>query len=108
MKITADPKTIVTSGPFVVDAVQAGERVVLKRNPITGRKTSRQSASVSRFARVETVGDPNNAMARLQQGTLDIADAHPNFRLRGAKTDGGAVKAYDAGPGLGTDTSGSI
>jgi peptide/nickel transport system substrate-binding protein len=52
---------------------------------------------------LETVPDPNNAIARLHQGTIDIADrirSSDYAALRGAE---GPVRPYDAGAGLTTD-----
>lgn len=104
MKITADPKTIVTSGAFVVDSVQAGERVTLKRNPNYWKKddAGNQLPYLDSLV-VEVVADPNNAIARLQQGTLDIADRIRSSDFAALKTAEGPAKAHDAGPGLGTD-----
>lgn len=104
MKITADPKTIVTSGPFIVDSAQAGEKVVLKRNPNYWKKddAGNQLPYLDSIV-VETVTDPNNTLARLQQGTIDIADRIRTSDYAALKTTESAVKAHDAGPGLGTD-----
>lgn len=104
MKVTADPKTIVTSGPFVVDSVQAGEKVVLKRNPNYWKKdeAGNQLPYLDSLV-VETVADANNTLARLQQGTIDIADRIRTSDYAALKTTESAVKAHDVGPGLGTD-----
>ncbi len=102
--ITADPKNVVTSGPFVVDSVQPGEKVTLKRNPNYWRKdeTGAQFPYLDTLV-IETVGDPNNTFARLQQGTIDIADRIRPTDFAALKTSEGQVKPHDAGPGLGTD-----
>ncbi len=102
--VTADPKTVITSGPFVVGSVQAGEKVTLNRNPNYWRKdeTNAQFPYLDTLV-VETVSDPNNAFARLQQGTIDIADRIRPNDFAALKTTEGQVKAHDAGPGLGTD-----
>ena len=104
MKITADPKTIVTSGPFVVDSVQAGERVTLKRNPNYWKKDEAgvQLPYLDSLV-LEVVPDPNNTFARLQQSTIDIADRIRASDYATLKTTPGPVEAHDAGPGLGTD-----
>lgn len=102
--ITADPKTIITSGPFVVDSVQAGEKVTLKRNPNYWRKD--ETGALFPYLDsliIETVSDPNNTFARLQQGTIDIADRIRSTDFAALKTSEGQVKPHDAGPGLGTD-----
>lgn len=104
MKITADPKTVVASGPFVVDSVQAGERVTLKRNPNYWKKdeAGNQLPYLDSLV-LEIVTDPNNTAARLQQGTIDIADRIRTSDFAALKSADGPVKPYDAGPGLGTD-----
>ena len=102
--ISTDPKTVITSGPFVVDSVQPGEKVTLKRNPNYWRKdeTNAQFPYLDTLV-VETVSDPNNTIARLQQGTVDMADLIRPSDFAALKTTDGPVKPYDAGPGLGTD-----
>ncbi len=104
MKVTADPKSIVTSGPFVVGSVQAGEKVVLVRNPNYWKKddAGTQLPYLDSIV-IETVADPNNAIARLQQGTIDIADRIRTSDYAALKTADGPVKPFDAGPGLATD-----
>jgi peptide/nickel transport system substrate-binding protein len=102
--ISTDPKTVITSGPFVVDSVQPGEKVTLKRNPNYWRKdeTNAQFPYLDTLV-VETVSDPNNTIARLQQGTIDMADLIRPTDFAALKTTDGPVKPHDAGPGLGTD-----
>lgn len=104
MKITADPKTIVTSGPFVVESAIAGEKVVLRRNPNYWRKddAGNQLPYLDSLV-IETIADPNNTFARLQQGTVDIADRIRTSDYAALKTTKGPVNAYDVGPGLGSD-----
>lgn len=103
-KITSDPTTIATSGAFTVESSTPGERVTLKRNPHYYKKDDKGAALpyLEKLV-IEIVPDPNNTFASLNQGKIDIAD-----RIRGndyATLSGqpGAVKAYDLGPGLGTD-----
>ena len=102
--ISTDPATVVTSGPFIVDSVQPGEKVTLKRNPNYWRKdeTGTQLPYLDSLV-IETVSDPNNTFARLQQGTIDIADRIRATDFAALKTTEGPVKPHDAGPGLGTD-----
>lgn len=105
MKIgPVDPKSIATSGPFVVDSVEAGERIILKRNPNYWKKdeAGNQLPYLDSLV-LEIVPDPNNTFARLQQGTIDIADRIRSSDYAALKTTESAVKPYDAGPGLGTD-----
>jgi peptide/nickel transport system substrate-binding protein len=103
-KVTADPATIVTSGPFSVESSTAGERVVLKRNPNFWRKDEKgtQMPYLEKVA-FEIIPDSNQALVRLNQNSIDILD-----RIRGADYASllnatGAVKPYDLGPGLGVD-----
>jgi len=104
LRIDSDPKTVVTSGPFIVDSVQTGERVTLKRNPNYWKKDSVgiQLPYLDTLV-LETVGDPNNALARLQQGTIGIADRIRTSDFATLKTNESAVRPHDAGPGLNTD-----
>ncbi|HKP69121.1 MAG TPA: ABC transporter substrate-binding protein [Pyrinomonadaceae bacterium] len=103
-KVTADPATIVTSGPFSVEVSTAGERIVLKRNPNFWRKDEKgtQMPYLDKIA-FEIISDSNQALVRLNQNSIDILD-----RIRGADYASllnatGAVKPYDLGPGLGVD-----
>jgi peptide/nickel transport system substrate-binding protein len=99
-----DPKSFATSGPFVVDSVQPGERVILKRNPNYWKKdeAGTQLPYLDSLV-IETVADPNNTIARLQQGTIDIADRIRTSDYAALKTTESPIKPYDSGPGLGTD-----
>ena len=103
-KITADPASVITSGPFIVDSVQAGERVTLKRNPNYWKKDSAgiQLPYLDNLV-IETVKDPNDTLARLQQGTLGIADRVRTTDYASLRSSGGNTKTFDAGPGLMTD-----
>ena len=101
--ITADPKSIVVSGKFVVEASQPGERVVLRRNPHYWKRDSAGNPlPYLDTLTLEVIGDENNAVARLNQGGLQIYD-----RLRpadfAALRAGTAAVAYDLGPGLYSD-----
>lgn len=102
--LTADPKSVVVSGKFVVEASAPGERVVLRRNPNYWKKDSagNQLPYLDTLT-FEVIGDENNAVARLNQGALHIYDRlrPADFAsLRGATA--GAL-AYDLGPGLYSD-----
>jgi peptide/nickel transport system substrate-binding protein len=103
-KLSAPPETVVTSGPFTLESATAGDRIVLKRNPNYWRKDEKgtQLPYLDQLI-VEIIGDPNQAMVKLNQNSLDILD-----RIRGADYASlvnatGSVKAYDLGPGLGVD-----
>jgi len=104
LKIDSDPKAVITSGPFVVDSVQIGERVTLKRNPNYWKKdaSGTQLPYLDTLV-LETVGDANNTLARLQQGTISIADRIRTSDFATLSTNQSTVKAHDAGPGLNTD-----
>lgn len=104
-KISADPASLATSGAFTLESSTPGERVVLKRNPHYYKKDEKgtQLPYLEKLV-IEIIADPNNTFASLNQGTLDIAD-----RIRGtdfatlSTQQSGPVRAYDLGPGLGTD-----
>jgi peptide/nickel transport system substrate-binding protein len=104
LRIDSDPTTVVTSGPFMVDSVQTGERVTLKRNPNYWRKDESgvQLPYLDTLV-LEVVGDPNNTLARLQQGTISIADRIRTSDFATLTTAQRAAKPHDAGPGLSTD-----
>ena len=102
--INAEPKTIITSGPFMVDASQPGERVVLKRNPYYWKRDA-QGTQLPYLDQIEVVivPDMNNAVARLQQGTLDIIDRIRPTDYAALHNSPGQMRAVDLGPGLYTD-----
>ena len=103
-KITTPPESIVTSGPFAVESAAAGDRIVLKRNPHYWRKDEKGTAMpyLDQVA-FEIVPDANQAMVRLNQGSLDIVDRIRPADYASLMNSNGAVKAYDLGPGLGVD-----
>ncbi|MCW5956240.1 MAG: ABC transporter substrate-binding protein [Pyrinomonadaceae bacterium] len=103
-KISDDPKSMATSGPFVVDSVETGVKVALKRNPNYWRKDSNGTPLPYLDSIVlEIVPDANNTLARLQQGTIDIADRIRTSDYAALKTSASPAKAFDSGPGLSTD-----
>lgn len=102
--ITADPRTIITAGPFIVESVTPGERVELKRNPNYWKKDSAGNALPYLDSLVlVVVDDANNAMTRLGQNTLDIVDRIRPSDYASLRSNSGNVRAYDLGPGLNTD-----
>ncbi len=103
-KITPDPQPIVTSGAFTVESAAPGERITLVRNPHFWKKDSAgtQLPYLDKFV-LEIVADPNNTLARLNQNTIDIADRIRPSDYAALVSASGAVKAVDAGPGLGID-----
>jgi peptide/nickel transport system substrate-binding protein len=105
--ITSDPKTIVTSGKFVVEASAPGERVVLARNPFYWKKDSagNQLPYLDRIT-LEVITDESNAVARLGQvgqGTLDIYDRVRPSDFASLRAGAGSARGYDLGPGLYAD-----
>ncbi len=103
-KINADAKSIVTSGPFMVETASAGERVTLVRNPYFWKKDAAgtQLPYLDKLV-LEVVPDANNAMAMLNQNTLDIVDRIRPGDFAAIKSAPGAISAVDIGPGLGSD-----
>lgn len=103
-KITADPKTIVTSGPFAVESTVAGERITLARNPHFWKKdaSGTQLPYLDKLV-LETIKDPNNTLAKLGQNAIDIADRIRPADYASLTPAQGSVKGVDAGPGLGID-----
>lgn len=102
--LTADPQHIVTAGAFAAQAALPGERLTLRRNPHHWKK-DRAGTSLPYLDEIviEVVGDANNAIARLQQGTLDVIDRLRPADYAALRTSTSAVRAVDAGPGLTTD-----
>jgi peptide/nickel transport system substrate-binding protein len=102
--VTSDPKSIVTSGKFVVEASAPGERVVLARNPNYWKKDSAgtQLPYLDKLT-LEVITDESNAVARLGQGTLDIYDRVRSSDFASLRAGTGNARAYDLGPGLYTD-----
>ncbi|MBK6722791.1 MAG: hypothetical protein IPG58_05775 [Acidobacteria bacterium] len=74
-KLDSDPSKIVSSGPFTVESVAGGERIVLKRNPNYWKNDAKgeQLPYLDKIS-LEITADSNNAMARLSQNTLDLVD----------------------------------
>ncbi|MDQ3906964.1 MAG: ABC transporter substrate-binding protein, partial [Acidobacteriota bacterium] len=102
--VTSDPKSIVTSGKFVVESSAPGERVVLARNPNYWKKDSagNQLPYIDRLT-LEVIADESNAVARLRQGTLDIFDRVRPSDFGSLRNGTGNVRGYDLGPGLYAD-----
>ena len=102
--MTSDPRRIVTAGPFTVEAVTPGERIGLKRNPNYWKKDSAglQLPYLDALV-IELVADPNNAITRLQQNSIDIVDRIRPSDYATLRSAQGSVRAYDLGPGMNTD-----
>ncbi|MCA1632393.1 MAG: ABC transporter substrate-binding protein [Acidobacteria bacterium] len=102
--VTSDPKSMVTSGKFVVESSAPGERVVLARNPFYWKKDSagNQLPYLDRLA-LEVISDESNAIARLGQGSLDIYDRVRPADFASVRAGAGNARGYDLGPGLYAD-----
>jgi peptide/nickel transport system substrate-binding protein len=102
--VTTDPSSVVTSGPFAVAALHAGERLRLKRNPHFWKRD--QSGTPLPYLdglTLEAVADANNTLLRLTQGALDIADRIRPSDFAALESSPGPARAHDLGPGLSTD-----
>jgi peptide/nickel transport system substrate-binding protein len=99
--VTSDPKSIVTSGKFVVEASAPGERVVLARNPFYWKKDSagNQLPYIDRLT-LQVITDESSAVAQLSQGTLDIFDRVRPADFASLRNGAGNARGYDLGPGL--------
>ncbi len=103
-KITSDPQSIATSGPFTVESAEPGERITLKRNEHYFKKDANgtQLPYLDKLV-LDIVTDQNNSIARLNQGSIDIVDRIRSTDFAAFTAAPGAVRAFDIGPGLGTD-----
>jgi peptide/nickel transport system substrate-binding protein len=103
-KITAPPASVVSSGPFVVESATVAERIVLKRNPYYWKRDANgtQLPYLDELT-LEVVPDANQARARLDQATIDIVDRIRPTDYASLLNAGGAVRAFDLGPGPGVD-----
>lgn len=103
-KINTPPASIISSGPFIVEAATPGERIEYARNPNYWKKDAQgtQMPYLDKFA-IEIITDPNNTFVRLNQGSLDFADRiRPTDFTEFTKTQG-TMRAFDAGPGMSVD-----
>jgi peptide/nickel transport system substrate-binding protein len=102
--VTADPKSVVTSGKFAVEASQPGERVVLRRNPnYWKRDPAGGQLPYLDTLTLEVIGDENNAVARLNQGALHLYDRLRPADFAALRAGTAGARAYDLGPGLYSD-----
>jgi peptide/nickel transport system substrate-binding protein len=102
--VSSDPKSVVTSGKFVVAQSVPGERVVLARNPhYWKRDPAGNQLPYLDTLTLEVIADENNAVARLTQGTLDIYDRLRPTDFASLRGGQGPARAYDLGPGLYAD-----
>ncbi len=102
--IAADPQKIVTCGPFIVAASTPGERLTLKRNPNYWKHDAAgNQLPYLDQVNIEVVPDSNNAITRLQQGTVDMIDRVRPADFGAIKEAQGPVRALDLGPSLYAD-----
>jgi peptide/nickel transport system substrate-binding protein len=103
-KITSPPASVVTSGPFVVASATAAERIVLKRNPHYWKRDAQgtQLPYLDELT-LEVIPDANQTRAQLDQSSLDLVDRLRPTDYASLLNAGGAVRAFDLGPGLGVD-----
>lgn len=102
--LATDPQLIVTAGAFTVQEAAPGERITLKRNLRYWKKDPVGTALpyLDQLV-IEVISDPNNAIVRLEQGTLDIFDRIRPSDYAALHSKSGTVRAVEAGPGLYTD-----
>jgi len=103
--VTTDPQKIVTAGPYVVAASAPSEgHFTLKRNPNYWKKdASGNQLPYLEQINIVVVPDANNAMAQLQQGTIDIIDRIRPTDFAALHNSQGAVRALDLGQSLYAD-----
>ena len=102
--IDADPKSIVTSGPFTVESALPGSSVTLARNPNYWKKdlAGNPLPYLDKLV-LKVVDDPNAALSGLLQSELDIVDRIRPSDYASLTSTPGMVKAVDLGPGMATD-----
>ena len=91
-------------GPFVVSRYDAGQRVVLARNPHYWRKDQQGRAlPFLDGLTLEIVPDQNAEVLRLQSGQADVLQSElraEDIRALRADADAGRIVLTDVGPGL--------
>src|ERR1041384_3280462 len=103
--VTTEPQKIVTSGPFMVAASAPSEgRFTFKRNPNYWKRDAAGNAlPYLDMLNIVVVPDANNAMAQLQQKTIDIIDRIRPTDFAALHNSQGDVRALDLGPSLYAD-----
>ena len=73
MSGSSDPKTFVTSGPFIIEEYKTAQRIVFKRNPNYYRidKNGQKLPYLDKFI-ILIVGNTNTQLLKFQSGELDI------------------------------------
>ena len=93
-----------SAGPFLVTRYDAGERIVLARNPRYWR-TGADGAPLPYLdgLTLEIVPDQNAELLRLTSGAVDLTQSEPraeDVRVLREAADAGRVRLDEAGPGL--------
>lgn len=102
--VNSPPASIVSSGPFTIEATTPGERIEYVRNPNYWKKDNNgtQLPYIDKL-KIEIIPDANNTFARLNQGNIDIGDRVRTSDFTEFSKVKGDVRPFDVGPGLGID-----
>ena len=97
------PSEMAGLGPFVVSSFEAGQRLVLAKNPHYWRKSG--SASLPYIDRVvfDIIPDEQTQLLRLEAGQIDMTSSQlpaEDYAPLKKDADAGRVKLYDLGPAL--------
>lgn len=103
-KIDSDPRSVVTSGPFVVQSATPGESITLARNPHYWRKDSSgtQLPYLDKLV-LRIIEDPNNTLSKLLQNEVDMVDRIRPADYASLVSGTASQKPVDMGPGMATD-----
>lgn len=103
-KIDTDPKSIITCGPFIVEASVPGVEVTLSRNPQYWKKdnSGTQLPYLDKLV-LKVLEDPNSAAAALTRNEVDIIDRIRPTDFASLSQNAGNVIVKDLGPGMSTD-----
>jgi len=101
--LAADTSRVVTAGAFAAESAVPGQSATLKRNPHYWKKDKAGAPLPYLDRLVIELVDANNALPRLQQGSLDIYDRPRPSDYAELRSSPGTIQALDLGPGLQTD-----
>ena len=100
LSTTVNPKTIVSSGAFMLEEYVPAQRVVLKRNPdyYVIDENKNKLPYIDKYI-ILIVGDLNNEMLKFEAGEIDLISVRgkdlANFKLKEKKSD---YTLYNLGP----------
>lgn len=102
--LTAEPQTVVTAGAFAAQSASPGQQVTLKRNPHYWKKDAAGNPLpyLGQLV-IEMIGDHNNAITRLRQGSVDMLDRVRASDYVALRSPSESARTFDLGPGLNTD-----